>query len=549
MNIQDILKRTQLRKAAGENQEYPWHAGERIPRIVPPEPRPLGTCTFVGESIPSTAVPRFRCTLYDDSTTLHTKCNQANHHCPTCKDFQNIVQFDEFNLFPQLPGKRFNPSLIRFKDEIVFCWRDGWEGSNLYCCKLDKNLNPVSDPVRLDLLNNRCTYGREDPNLFVYRNRLHVAFVGVIGAGPNFVRTYMLYARLSDDLRVEEIFTPDPPGVLAPRWQKNWGFFEGLDGELYTLYQLRPQKVLRIDGNKCEWAYEHPGFRVWTSGEPRTGAAPQYLPGTDMKRIMVRNRAVAPRTRPGEPYVVLSLYDYTGSPPEFPHDPNRVAVLPLQFQDFDPARRNYGLGETYGGVPVEDQWMRREHADQLWNFLVYHRNVPTVVVHCNAAVSRSPAVAQAVCDSWNLSRSLIDWKNDWGTQDPSVQPTNLHVYKTVCAAAPKPPEGEFWSFFHDHVYLDGRKTYRMGLYTFDPNPPFAPRRFVPESLVIADRSTNVTDPKRNLVENYCEVIFPRGAVFAGDRWYVSSGVHDRWSEIRSFAHADLLRRLKPVPTA
>ncbi len=97
---------------------------------------------------------------------------------------------------------------------------------------------------------------------------------------------------------------------------------------------------------------------------------------------------------------------------------------------------------------------------------------------------------------------------------------------------------EFWSFTHDRVDLNGVGTYRMHLYSFDAKPPFAPRRIVREPLLVADLKTKPS--------GVACCVFPCGAVRTGDDWIVSMGIHDRWTEIHKFAHADLDRRLEPV---
>jgi FkbM family methyltransferase len=106
-------------------------------------------------------------------------------------------------------------------------------------------------------------------------------------------------------------------------------------------------------------------------------------------------------------------------------------------------------------------------------------------------------------------------------------------------AAPVLAGGEWWCFFHDRVEPPGRRrAYRLGLYTFEDRPPFRALRITPEPVLAADPATN-----RN---NYADVVFPCGAVRDGDRWVVSCGVHDRWTELHAFGHADLDRRLVSI---
>jgi len=100
---------------------------------------------------------------------------------------------------------------------------------------------------------------------------------------------------------------------------------------------------------------------------------------------------------------------------------------------------------------------------------------------------------------------------------------------------------EYWVFFHDRVLGQNRKQcYRTWLYTFEAQPPFRPTRILKSPLISADAQTNL--------DNYADVIFTCGAVLNSGNWYLSSGVHDRYTEIRRFTHAELVEGLLPVPS-
>jgi FkbM family methyltransferase len=116
-------------------------------------------------------------------------------------------------------------------------------------------------------------------------------------------------------------------------------------------------------------------------------------------------------------------------------------------------------------------------------------------------------------------------------------PFTWHGGELRGGAAPVRVEGEYWSFFHDRVTgVDGKLQYRTGLYTFDARPPFRPLRYILEPILVADPATRPSD-------QYASVVFAGGAVRVGDDWIVAHGVHDRWSELHRFAHADLESRL------
>ena len=132
-------------------------------------------------------------------------------------------------------------------------------------------------------------------------------------------------------------------------------------------------------------------------------------------------------------YVVISIHDPTKPPARVRPQMGLRGVLTLAFHDAEPL-----LG---GELPVEIKLMAPEQADALWAFLGQHRaQVGALVVHCEGGVSRSPAVAAAVAEAWDL-----DGRRFWQDYTP-----NHHVYHTVldawervratCAARIRPPD-------------------------------------------------------------------------------------------------------------
>lgn len=181
------------------------------------------------------------------------------------------VRFDESNLAPGQPGRRFNSSIIDWKGEFLLAYRDGWAGSEIHLIRLDRSFRPKGASVKLDLMHWRdANYGREDPRLFTFRGKLHVAYIGVVG-GDQIHHTNVLYARISDGLAVEQVFSPQYPGRNT--WEKNWSFFE-YDSTLYCSYTIAPHRVLRIDGDRATLVYTTQTASRWSGGEPRGGASP-----------------------------------------------------------------------------------------------------------------------------------------------------------------------------------------------------------------------------------------------------------------------------------
>lgn len=104
-------------------------------------------------------------------------------------------------------------------------------------------------------------------------------------------------------------------------------------------------------------------------------------------------------------------------------------------------------------------------------------------------------------------------------------------------AAPVRVGDEFYHFFHGRTEKGKIKRYTTGLYTFEAAPPFRVRRFTPAPLL-------TPDPKSRPKDQWAEVVFTCGAVLHDGRWYLSSGIHDRWTEIVTIDAAEIERRLE-----
>lgn len=323
------------------------------------------------------------CELHERATRVYV--SDKTKSCDRCADYKHrmpewdgdVLTLNEHNFFPELPGKRFNPALIEWDGDLVFCWRDGWKGSDLWAVRMDKTLQPLGRASRIVVPPHpECSYGREDPTLFIHKGSLHVSFVGVEGYGQKVARTNMMYARLGADFQIEEsYYARRPPGVPGNRWEKNWQFVSRGD-RLLAVYLVSPSlQVVELKQGKTEWVFkkEHP--LPWTGGEVRGGATP--------------------------------------------------------------------------------------------------------VLH----------------------------------------------------------NGEYYAFFHDRVDRAGKRVYRVGCYTFDPDT-FQAIRCTRRPLIIADPRTNPG--------NYCHCVFPRGAVLQGENWLLSCGAHDRFTEIRRMSAVAVESLLEPV---
>lgn len=164
-------------------------------------------------------------------------------------------------------GTHFNASIIDYKGQRLLAYRAGRGGSQIHVCPLSERLEPGIS-VRLRLDHKWATHGREDPRLFIYQGRLHVGYIGVSGTnGP----THCLYARLTDDLKVEQIFYPEFGARAA--WEKNWTWFEW-SGELFAVYSISPHVVLHVVNDRAEEFARQEWQPRWSGGLLRGGASP-----------------------------------------------------------------------------------------------------------------------------------------------------------------------------------------------------------------------------------------------------------------------------------
>jgi predicted protein tyrosine phosphatase len=99
-----------------------------------------------------------------------------------------------------------------------------------------------------------------------------------------------------------------------------------------------------------------------------------------------------------KPYIQISIRSYYRGEikAELPDDPNRKGLLFIQFDDCTERERHVAK-------PITKQEARR-----IWGFIEQHKpeildgSIELLVVNCEAGVSRSPAVAAAILESFQL---------------------------------------------------------------------------------------------------------------------------------------------------
>ena len=219
----------------------------------------LRTCVIHGQCTESKLLSGVECcSICNDRSPIDTPVPISARE--VVEPASLVARFDEKNIAPDVPGKRFNGSILAYQDDYLFAFRNGWAGSEIYLIRLDKDFKPYGSAWKLELHHREANYGREDPRLFMHQGKVHVSFIGVVG-GRRIRHTSQLYARLGDDLRVERVFYPHYEKRNG--WEKNFGFFS-FEDQLYASYST----------TRAEMVYNTPFPAPWSGGEMRGGAAP-----------------------------------------------------------------------------------------------------------------------------------------------------------------------------------------------------------------------------------------------------------------------------------
>ena len=86
-------------------------------------------------------------------------------------------------------------------------------------------------------------------------------------------------------------------------------------------------------------------------------------------------------------HVIVSVTSVTEDRARLPASPHCLGVLRLAFPDAD----------VPGDTITEGELFSEEHADRIWTFVLdHHAEIDRIVAHCDAGMSRSPAIAAAI---------------------------------------------------------------------------------------------------------------------------------------------------------
>lgn len=213
------------------------------------------------------------------------RCDQCSERSPTivypASGWPQVESIPEPAITPmwrvRIPLKThsivLNNSIIEHRGRLYMAYRNGWGGANIRICELNDRYEVVrNEPLKI-ARSQWNSVGCEDPRLFVYRGKLHVAFTGV--ESQRGLIAHVMYARISDNFAVEQVFLPQFMSRNA--WEKNWSFFEHED-RLYCEYSCRPRIILSVDDDKASIVHADPDGHQ-AIGTIRGGASPVFWRG------------------------------------------------------------------------------------------------------------------------------------------------------------------------------------------------------------------------------------------------------------------------------
>lgn len=130
-----------------------------------------------------------------------------------------------------------------------------------------------------------------------------------------------------------------------------------------------------------------------------------------MKKIVVKSRTEASDFTSEEPWIAISVSSH-GEWPVLSKE-NRVSVLQLAFQDIEFKGRSGAISP--------------EQAKKIVDFVAEHNDINNILIHCEAGLSRSPAIAAAIDKIYSGQNEK--WFNDPYTPNQLVYNILLEAFK------------------------------------------------------------------------------------------------------------------------
>lgn len=264
----------------------------------------------------------YACAIHGECTINRWRNVAGDHVCKDCHDRTTFTPTPidrrriEHGSLPH--DKRFNCSMIRFRGSLLMAYRLGDEKARISLSEL----GPTYQVLRNWILPLQSGNFQEDPRLWIYRGELYVSFSAVQYRGG--ICTDVAYARLAkrgDDWTVDAEWLPHFDGRNA--WEKNWGFFDH-GGDLLAVYDIKPHRILKIEGDRAEIHEDEPCDFGGKAGVLHGGAPPVLWQG--------EYYCFYHRVLPGKPKTyTIDLYTFDAKPPFSPsrHIPSSLLTPDL----------------------------------------------------------------------------------------------------------------------------------------------------------------------------------------------------------------------------
>lgn len=141
-------------------------------------------------------------------------------------------------------------------------------------------------------------------------------------------------------------------------------------------------------------------------------------------------------------------------------------------------------------------------------------------------------------DPWEV----VEFGSKWEEQTHHNSEGVKWKYGVVRGGTPPILVGDkYFTFFHSSLPWRGRfRRYYMGALAFEAKAPFQPVLWTHEPLLVGSQNDHWGQRKPL-------VVFPCGALFENDKWFVTLGVNDLKSAWIEIPHEDLLKTLNPLP--
>lgn len=178
--------------------------------------------------------------------------------------------------------RNYNPSICAFNGRVWMAYRShrmdrvGEGRCGVAICETAPLIKEqVANSQWLDLGGATGKEHHEDPRLFLFQGKMHIAFIETtFPLNRNYIAVQK-YARLehtNKGWKVAEVFRPHYGDNYADKQEKNWQFMEK-GGQLYAIYSSEPFVILRLAGDQVVEVIKR-GAIQWPWGEVRGGSPP-----------------------------------------------------------------------------------------------------------------------------------------------------------------------------------------------------------------------------------------------------------------------------------